>query len=253
MTKHLRVLVACGLLLFTPAAIVSAAVAVGTGTPTLDIGAGTYVATPVTSASWTISGSNLGVFLHITTSGTVTVSAVSSTLGGTASEVVSVQAPASNHREAIWKLVAPTAGSGTYTVTLSGACTYHITATYFTGADQADPSPTGDAYSLATTGQAASQAHNVLNLTANDASYGGGAVSDSNNGTVSVSPNQTYAVDTGGGVDSEAGYATGTTQVTTVFFGGNDPMARVGVRIVAATGGGPTPGPPRLLLLGVGN
>lgn len=211
------------------------AVAIGTGTATRDIGAGTYVATPVTSASWTISGSNLAILLAIATSGTVTVTAVSWSLGsGTTVEVVTIASPASNHRVAIWAIPAPTGGAGTYTVTLSGGCTYHITGTYFIGADQTTPSPLADAYSLGSTGQAASQAHNVTNLAAGDASYGGGAVSDSNNGTSSVTPNQTYLADTASGVDAEAGYATGTTQVTTVFFGTNDPMARAGVRIVAA-------------------
>lgn len=206
---------------------------IGTGTPTRNIGPGTYVATPVSSAAWPISGSNLVIELEIVTSGTVTVSAVAWDLGGSASEVIAVQAPAANHRVAIWRIAAPVAGTGVLTVTLSGACDYHVTATYFTGADQVEPSPVGDAYSLGSTGQAASQAHNVLNLTANDASYGGGAVSDSNNGISSVTPNQTYATNTAT-IDAEAGYAFGTTQVTTIFADSNDPMARVGVRIVAA-------------------
>lgn len=217
------------------------AVGIGSGTPTRSVGFGTYVATPVTSASWTITGSNLVIVVKIGTFSVTTpptVSAVSWSLGsGTAVQIAQVSSGTPNQRQAIWVIPAPVAGSGTYTVTLSGAGTYQITASYFTGVDQTTPGT--DPWTDGANGQAASVASSVANLTANDACYGGLTCSEANNGATSASPNQLY-LDTGGAntIDAVDGYALGTTQVTTVMdVPGVSDVTRAAIRLAAAAGG----------------
>lgn len=120
------------------------AVALGTGTPTRSLTPAN--GTGGTSSSWTISGSNLYIEVQIAyNSDTVTVTGVSWSLGsGTTGEIVSA-VNTGTMRTCTWRIPAPTAGAGTYTVTLSAAVDYQISANYYTGVDQSNPSPSADA------------------------------------------------------------------------------------------------------------
>ena len=101
-----------------------------------------------TSASWTISGTNIVILIYIAfldgTSGDVT--AVSWSLGsGTAVKVASFQVVDDHQDTEVWAIPAPTAGAGTYTVTFADSGAYQVSADLFSGADQTTPCPTGDA------------------------------------------------------------------------------------------------------------
>lgn len=184
-----------------------------------------------TSASWALSGSNLVIVVHISlVDAAATVDAVSWSLGsGTTSQVASLR-NSDNCLHAIWVIPAPTAGSGTYTVTLSASVPYQITADYFTGADPTTPCPTGDAVTAGSATEATPSTLTPTNLTANDASSGGaGSVSQNPTG---VSPSQTY-LDSTTAINAQAGYATGTTGVT-FNYDATQSSSKVVVRIVAA-------------------
>lgn len=188
------------------------AVSIGTGTPTRSLAVPGVPGTGGTSASWTLSGANLGIFLSIATfdgTNTQTVSVVSWSLGsGTPIQVGETSRGGGSHIF-LWVIPAPTAGAGTYTVTLSQSQQYQITATYFTGCHQTTPAPVGDIVTVNVDGSPATLT--PTNLTANDASYGGGG-SDSNDPS-GVTPNETYSNNTTA-INLQAGYATGVTGVT---------------------------------------
>lgn len=223
-------------------------VALGTGTATVS-GRGTN--STFTSGNLTITGSNLAIVVSVAIkSGTVTVSSVSWSLGsGTAIKVKSVLANNNGgDDQEIWVIPAPTAGTGTIGITLSASGAAQYSGTYFTGAHQTTPCPTGDAVSSTTTVH--SETLTPTNLTANDASYGAG--SDNFADVSSVTPNQTLLDDTTV-INMMAGYATGTTGVTLVYVQNPpaDDVAKVAVRIqsaaaaIVAHGGS-------LLMLGLG-
>lgn len=120
----------------------------------------------------------------------------------------------------IWALPAPTAGAGTYTVTLSANVPYQITADYFTGADQTNPYPSGDKVSGSIT-DGNLQSIPVTNVGANDAMVAGVAHNtsgDSNgwdigtgtyiNNTTTINLQSGYLL--GGSPMQSAGFAAGT-------------------------------------------
>lgn len=206
-------------------------VSLGSGTPTLSIGAGSYVATPVTSAAWTISGSNLAMLIAIGVDNTATVSAVTWSLGGgTPVQVASISSDVPATHIEIWAIPAPTAGTGTYTVTLSVATDYKITASYFINTDQTTPCPLADIWTDTST--SASLASSVANLASNDACYGCLAAPESDNDAETASPTQTYQ-DSSLSLGFVVGYGLGITQITTGAFQIGTGLARAAVRIVA--------------------
>ena len=186
-----------------------------------------------TSSAWAISGANLGITVHVGLKDpTATVTGVSWSLGsGTAVEVAAARNSDDGY-QAEWVIPAPTTGSGTYTVTLSASVPYQITADYFTGCDQTTPCPAGDAVTAASATEPTPSTLTPLNLTANDASSGGGA--NVSQDPVSVTPNQTYQ-DVTTVVNAQTGYALGTTGVT-FTYSATQSSSKVVVRIVAATG-----------------
>jgi hypothetical protein len=213
-------------------------VTIGTGTPTRDIGALTSVAaTPMTSASWTLSGSEIAILVSISINeftGSVAVTAVTWSLGsGTPVEVASILS--GDGRQRVYVIPNATAGAGTYSVTLDAARPVQITATYFTSTNTTTPCPAADAVTSLV--DQSTGTHTPANLTANDASYGGAASTAAN--PLSAGPNQTY-IDGSTAVNALAAYATGTTGIT-FTYDGSIPASKVAVRIVASAGaGGPT-------------
>lgn len=187
--------------------------------------------TGTTSASWTISGSDLAIVVYIGAylSG-VTVSSVTWSLGsGTPYQVGTLIENTTDH-VFIWAIPAPTAGSGTLTVTLSGSCPWQISASYFTGADQTTP---GVIASVATSNStAASVALTATGLTANDADVG--AATNSLVGDITgITPNQTF-LNQSTTINLGCGYALGNTAVT--FAGaGRGTSTNIVARIQAAT------------------
>jgi hypothetical protein len=125
------------------------AVALGTATLTRSLSPATYAGAPVTSASWTISGSDRLILVYNgMASETAGVTAVTWSLGGGTPYKAALWSRATGTAEdiyqSVWAIPAPVAGSGTYTVTLNENVSYQISADYFTGCDQTTPWPIGD-------------------------------------------------------------------------------------------------------------
>ena len=98
------------------------------------------------SSSWNISAAaNPVIVIYIGCDSAVTVTAVSWSLGsGTPVQVCTTN----NQTQCygfIWVIPAPVSGTGTFTVTLSGATDYQISADLFSGAHQTNPCPSADA------------------------------------------------------------------------------------------------------------
>jgi hypothetical protein len=194
----------------------------------------------VTSGSWAIAGTNLVIVIVVTLeSATVTVTGVSWSLGsGTAYQVATALSTlfgAAGARTSVWAIPAPTAGTGTYTVNVSGSVPLQLDALLFTGADQTTPCPIGDA--ATTTGSIVVGPTTVTptNLGATDATAGGAAntYAGSPNG---ITPNSTY-LDSSSNVNIQAGYATGTTGLSAGYdstVDGNFSMVAVRVQMPVA-------------------
>lgn len=208
------------------------AVAIGTGTPTASATPAT--GTSLTTGNLTITGSNLVILVSLafnTASATPTSITVSWSLGsGTVALVSSVNA--NNSYELIYAIPAPTAGTGTVSASWTNSAPAQLSATYFIGAHQTTPCPTGDAVTNTTQNQPVTVT--PLNLTANDASYGG-AGSNAFNPT-GVTPTQTY-LSSSTAINMQAGYATGTTGVTFTYDALACGQSMVAARIVEAAAG----------------
>lgn len=207
------------------------AVAFGGTIPT--VGA-TTLAT-LTSGSWAISGSNLVILVGFTySSATITTSSVTWSLGGTGVLIKRIAGgPGGSTIAEIWAIPAPTAGTGTVTVTLSGAPpSWTFNADYFTGVDQTTPCPTADA--VGDNNVNGSDTLTPANLTANDASWM--CSGDANANIGSMAPNQTFIINSTG-VDLGTGYALGTASVTANFTDSTNAHPNTAARIVAASAG----------------
>lgn len=170
----------------------------------------------ITSGSWAISGADrvlvVGVGLD---SPTATATAATWSLGsGTPYLVGSVRSTVNGGGAyaCAWAIPAPVAGTGTYTVTLSASVAYQADGLLFTGADQAIPCPVGDLASVATTFSPPTALLTPAHLTATDATMGVAASTIAGNPS-GITPNSTYS-STSTSVNFQAGYATGTTGVT---------------------------------------
>src|SRR5712664_3693811 len=101
--------------------------------------------------SWTISGTKPAIIVAIGyQDASITVSSVSWSLGGTGVQAKLIRGGSGvNDTTAIWCIPAPTTGTGTLTVTLSGAPAGNYTwgADNFTVANQTTPCPVGNAVS----------------------------------------------------------------------------------------------------------
>lgn len=134
----------------------------------------------------------------------------------------------------VWKVPAPTAGSGTLTLNWDTSITWAASADSFQGADQSDPSPVGDAVTDVTV--TASVALQAANLTANDGTFGCAANGSSNVTSVQGTGGATTRTDNGGSIGIGTGYALGSGTITVVMSEGvADSKARVAVRVKAAT------------------
>lgn len=194
--------------------------------------------------SYAISGTNPAVAIGIGLSdNTISVSSVVCSAGLTCADqgngannglgVVAQNAAGSNNtRVEIWSLAAPS-GTGTITVTFSGAVQYQANALLFSGADQATPCPAADA--TGTTGATNPLSVTPANLTANDAVVGFGA--NANDGDApTFQQTQTFNNNTTI-INAAGGYHLGTGAVS-VSWG--SPVAidvMVAARVVAAASG----------------
>lgn len=151
----------------------------------------------------------------------------------------------------MWAIPAPTTGSGTYSVSISGSgASYQISADLFTGADQTTPCPTADA-TASSNNAVTSITLTPSNLTSSDGNAGIGANTTSGD-VSSFSPNQTFLNDTTG-VNAEAGYSLGTGSITANWTGVTGAVqAMVAVRIAAAGGAAPAAPLRRMGLMGAG-
>jgi hypothetical protein len=198
-----------------------------------------------TGASFTIShtiGSvaNPVLVVHVAiASATVTVSSVSWDLGsGTTVGVLRAALSGSGAGAIeIWTIPAPVTGAGTITVNLSASAAFHGVSHSFSGADQTTPASAADNASSQPTGSQTSVTETPANLTANDASSGGGINIVAGNPS-SVTPNQTY-LNNSGAVNMETGYAIGTGGIT---FNWDIALTvdalGAAIRIIAASAGG---------------
>jgi hypothetical protein len=178
----------------------------------------------------TVSGTNPVLLVDVgLDSTTATVSSVSWSLGsGTPAEVKNVRSGTAF--ATVFAIPAPVAGAGTVTVNKSTTSINHqIDVACFSGADQTNPCPAGDAVADALDGGTLTPAH----LAAGDATNGC-AVNTIAGNPVGVSPNSRY-VNTTTSVNIEAGDATGTTGLTYTTNGGGATVAKVAVRIQTPT------------------
>lgn len=183
-----------------------------------------------TGPSWTISGTKPVIVVSISyQDATITVSSVSWSLGGTGAQAILVRGGSgTNDVSAIWCIPAPTVGTGTVTVTLSGAPAGNYTwgADNFTVANQTTPCPAGNAVSNVSA--SSSYTMTPSGLTSGDAAF---AVGVDASDCVTITPNQTLnncaaTIAVGGG------YNTGTGSVTVTFSQANNTKSAVAVRIV---------------------
>lgn len=180
--------------------------------------------------SWTISGTHPTIVVAIGyQDASITVSSVTWSLGGTGVQGKLIRGGSGvNDTTAIWCIPAPTTGTGTLTVTLSGAPAgnYTWSGDAFTGADQTTPCPTGNAVSNISA--SSSYTMTPSGLTSSDAAY---AVGVDASDCITVTPNQTLN-DCATSIATNAGYNTGTGSVTITFTQANDSKSSVAVRIV---------------------
>lgn len=197
---------------------------------------------PATGSSFNISitapSTNPVIVVGIGLEGTtVTVSSVSWSLGsGTAVEVLTARK--SDAFASVWAIPAPTAGAGTVAVTLSASVAYQGGAETFTGAHQTTPCPAADAVASTPTGAPANVTITPANLTANDASFGTGVNTVSNNPT-GITANDRFKNSTTN-VNIQVGDSSGTGALTATYTDTSDNRAAVGVRIAEAAAGGGT-------------
>lgn len=189
-----------------------------------------------TSSSWSVpSAINPAIIVYISTQTSCTVSAVSWSLGsGTTVQVAATSFAGSDTFSFIWKIPAPVAGSGTFTVLLSTSVPYQISADLFSGADQSDPSPNADAdtdtgfdgvaFTLTPTNVAATDAMAAMTAhtqTGDSAGWTTGTTSYENNTTV---------------VNMLTGYTIGSGSMTSAALSGGSGsrQSAIGVRVQAA-------------------
>lgn len=228
------------------------AVALGTGTPTRSLAPATYAGTPVTSASWTISGSDPLILVSIgMASNTAEVTSVTWSLGsGTPVEVAKwarTVGIASDIYQSVWAIPAPVTGGGTYTVTLTENVSFQISASYFTGAHQTTPCPiTDDDYeSSNTVPDGAAFTLTPTNVGANDAMFVGyshrssGDTNGWTTGTLLYESNSTAT-------NMLTGYQLGVGSMTSAAMssGSGTHAAAAAVRIQVSGGAPPATDPP---------
>ena len=179
----------------------------------------------------TVSGSNPVIVIHTGshTAGYSVTSVSWSQGGGTPYQVVtSTEVTTSNNANMDdWCIPAPAGGAGTVTVNFSASLFYQVDAELFTGADQANPCPIGDATS--------SQQMNPITLTpTNLTSYdvsSMGAVDYSGDISGNVSNNSIYhSIST---MDMGTGYSTSTAATSQSFTSVNGGLANA-IRIKAS-------------------
>ena len=194
---------------------------------------GKLTGTTVTSANWTISGSNPVILVAVTFKSTTAVeTAPSWSLGsGTAVLVKEVRGGSGvDVYESIWAIPAPIVGTGTVTVNIDTSLLFNSGADCFTGADQTTPAPVGDAVTDITATN--SYTLTPANLTANDASY-----SCSGNTTFNISTvTNSTLIDNTATNDIGLGYNLGTASITVTMSDSANTHGNVAVRIVAAGG-----------------
>ena len=173
---------------------------------------GEVTAAAATTTSFTVSGSNPVIVVETSHNSAATTTAVSWSLGGTATEIVSLAS--SSRYSDIWCIIAPTAGTGTVHATFGASINSYLVAAAFSGANQTNPCPTANAISTST-----SIATTTLKLTAGGLTTGDASVMALglfNSGDIAspyVQPNTIYH-NVGGTSDNEMGYATSTASLT---------------------------------------
>lgn len=188
----------------------------------------------VTTGNITTPGSNPVILIGISLNSSLdSVSSITTTgFGGvTGSRVKNSNANTENME--IWVIVAPPASTtGTITINISASeSQWSYSWTVYSGADQTNPCPSGDA--VINTTNNISVTLTPTNLTANDATFG----AESDRAAISsISPNQRY-LDNSPVVSYAAGDATGTTGVTFTNQNTSASGDRVAVRIVSASAG----------------
>jgi hypothetical protein len=203
----------------------------GTGANT---GASPSITTPTT---------NPVVVVHVALqSTTATVTSLTITgFGGTSAEVKNARTAldGSDAYISIWSIKAPTANTaGTVQANLSASVPFQMAVTTYSGADQTDPCPTGDAVSDVT--RSVGVTLTPTNLTASDATSGSNA--NSSNGFQDCStptPNSRYVGNTTT-INEAVGDNTGTSGVVLGGTNGNA-TAKAAVRVQAVTTGAAAP------------
>jgi len=189
----------------------------------------TGTGTSIVSQSWTISGTGLVLLVgvRLENHATVVVNSLTWSLGsGSAYEVGTSRL--SDCYSSVWAIPAPTAGAGTFTMTLSASVAWDMNADYFLGADQTTPCPLADTTPTSANGAGSpiTLTMTPTNVTANDAAWcsSGSALAG---GLTSVSPTQTYLW------NSATGYRIGVGALDAVYGGTNSggQATGVGVRI----------------------
>lgn len=184
-----------------------------------------------TTASMTISGTHPVIVVGaIFQDAAITISSATWSLGSSSNSQIILARGGSNVTTAIACIVAPTTGSGTVTLTLSGAPAgnYTFNVDWFTGADQTTPCAGGDAVSVVT----GSNPHTLTpaNMTSNDAEWG--VTGDTSDCITSVTPNQTLS-DCAPTVASAGGYRLGTGSIVNNFSQANNNKSSTAIRIKA--------------------
>lgn len=199
------------------------------------------VSIPSGTCNITVSGTNPTLVIHTALAvGGETVS-VSSSQAGTVSQIATFSNGAV-YNLATNCIIAPAAGSTTITVTAS-INSARSEVQLFTGADQTNPCPTGDAVTGALNGSADTITLTPLNLGANDASSAvgsAGSVSTLDNVSPWVTPNYTYEFT--GPYDIAAGYGLGTGSIVTYYNGSTSNEAGMIAIHIKAAGAAPTSG-----------
>ena len=183
----------------------------------------------------TVSGSNPVLVLHLEPNyGSNNATAVSWSLGsGTAVNVATASYGNNYANVNTWCIPAPTAGSGTVSVTTAtGVSAVWYDLELWTGASQTAPCPTGDAQTWISDGSSSTITLTPTHLATGDATVGnsGTCVDDSN----AMTPNS--IVHYRGGCDLDTGYNTNTSGITASFTSSTQGLnGAVAIRIVAAS------------------
>jgi hypothetical protein len=202
-------------------------------------------ATSLTSPSITTPTTNPAVFVHVgifDTTGTTTVNSLTITgFGGTATQVKVLAGQVLTNAQwaivSVWKIVAPTANTaGTVQANFSASVAAQLVVETFSGADQTDPSPVGDAVSSNVA--AASTTLTPTNLVTGDASTGAEGNAAAQN-CVAVTPNGRFLNNTTS-INMGVGDATNTTGVTFACDAGLN-LCKVAVRVKQFTAQVTTP------------